>query len=168
MIAAFRLQPMTLQSSQAWKSHIQCRCPEFSMLQQLTFVQCSHSGTVHGAPCAHYLIWISWQSLCHLHFAYKETEAIRSSSWIKWSNAGGLIPECTLYPFHHSFLQVHIGSLLLRVFDGAKLLSFFMLVSLSKCVTPHKYKFLHQKNASFIPGDGCPICIAYHMMSITS
>lgn len=115
---------MTLQSSQAWKGHVQCQCPEFSMLQPRTFVQCSHSGTVHGAPCAHYRIWISWQSLCHLHFAYEETEAIRSSSWIKWSNPGGLIPECTLYPFHHSFLQVHIRSLLLRVFDGAKLLFF--------------------------------------------
>lgn len=143
-------------------------------LQQLTFVQCPLSVTVHSTPYAHYLIWISWQHhnlsliiILHMRKLRQVDQAVRSSDqtqvvWFRNIYSLLISPKLPLSP--HQIPAV-------GVFDGAKLLLFNFLgwsICLSKCVTTCKYKVLHRKNTSFIPGDGCPICIAYRMMSRTS
>lgn len=149
--------PMALHCSQAWKSHVQCWCSEFSTLQQLTFVRCPLSVTVHSIPYAHYLIWISWQHhnlsliiILHMRKLRQVDQAVRSSdqTQVVWfQNIYSLLISPKFPLSSHRIPGV-------GVFDGAKLLLFNFLgwlICLSKCVTTRKYKVLDHKNTSFIP-----------------
>lgn len=85
-----------------------------------------------------------------------------------WPKPGGLLPECTRHPFATtSFSLGHIPAV--GIFDGTKLhLPHFAgwsswLIS-SKGLSLHINTSSLTKNCSFLPGGGCHICIAYHIM----
>lgn len=142
MTAVFCLGPVTLYSSQAWKSHIQCWCSDLPTTTANTHSVLTPCDRVPSVLCAHYLIWLSWQyykegAYSHPNFAYEEKRHKKVREFeqvIKPRPSDSTVYTLTTSP--QLPLQAPTISPLLDLFDGTELL-WSNFSGWPSCSSPH-------------------------------